>query len=73
MNYFLLQDLTEAEVDAIIITTASKEDIENAIITAKETEGYTWETLLECMPKETTVIDCFNNKNRVYYQEIVRQ
>lgn len=67
MNYFLLQDLSEAEVDAIIITTASKEEIENAIAKAKETKDYTWETLIESMPEGTTVIDCFNNKNRIYY------
>lgn len=66
-NYFLLQDLAEAEVDAIIITTASKEEVESSICEAKEQDGYTWECLLECLPKGTEVIDCFNNKNRVYY------
>ena len=67
MNYFLLQDLEEGVVDSIIITTASKEQIENAIAEAKELDCYSWEDIQERLPEGTQVVDCFNNKNRIYY------
>ena len=67
MNYFLLHDLTEDKVDAIIITEYPKEVIENSIAKAKESEDYTWETLIENMPVGTSVVSCFNQDNRIYY------
>ena len=67
MNYFLLQDLESARVDAIIITTATKEEIKTAIAKAKEKEDYTWEDLVESLPSGTQVVDCFSAENRIYY------
>ena len=67
MNYFLLQDLSEGTVDAIIVTSASKEEIEEAIRKAKEVDDYTWEHLIESMPDNTKVIDCMNANDRIFY------
>ena len=67
MNYFLLKDLSEGEVDAIIITKASKEEVEENIATAKEKDDYTYEDLLKCMPEGTEVVDCFKKDNILYY------
>ena len=67
MNIFLLQDLDDSNIDAVIITTATKEEIQESISRARAVEDYTWEVLLENMPSNTIVLDCFNKNNRVYY------
>lgn len=67
MNYFLLQDLESGKVDAIIITPAPKEEIVNLIAKAKETEDYNWEDLINSLPRDTYVVECFSEKNRIYY------
>ena len=68
MNYFLLQDLESGKVDAIIITSASREEVQNLVYKVKDIEDYTWEDLKEMLPEDMTLIECFNDeKCRIYY------
>ena len=68
MNYFLLQDLESGKVDAIIITSASREEVQNLVYKVKDIEDYTWEDLKEMLPKDMYLIECFNDeKCRIYY------
>ena len=62
-----LKDLSTGCVDALIIYEASsEEDIENAIIKAKEKDFYAWEDLLDALPKDCKVFDKWSYGS-IYY------
>ena len=68
MNYFLLQDLESGKVDAIIITSASREEVQNLVYKVKDIEDYSWEDLKEMLPEDMHLVECFNDeKCRIYY------
>lgn len=68
MKIFLLQDLCEDCVDAVIVANVStKEDIENAINKAKENPDYQWDDLLEALPNDCVLYDKWNGVEVVYY------
>jgi len=57
-NIILLKDLSEDKVDAVIIAKKSTaQDVEKAILKAKEEKEYDWqfEDLLESMPNDCKV------------------
>lgn len=66
-NYFILKDLGTGDIDAVIITKASKEEVLECISKAKMVEDYTYETLIENLPKDAEVVECFNKSNIIYY------
>ena len=66
-DYFLLQDLDDGEVDAIIITTKTEDVIKEIISEVKSRENYTWEDILSAMPENTKVIECFSKTRRIFY------
>ena len=68
MAVFLLKDLADDSVDAVILSvTSSQEEIENAIREVKQIDGYTWEDIYDALPSDCTVYDKWSNLKQIYY------
>lgn len=67
-NVFFLEDLEDAAVDAVIITAAKREEIQEAIDeTKRRLEGeWSWEEVKNAMPEGTVIIDKWTHC-KVYY------
>ena len=68
-NIFFLKDLDEDCVDAVIITEATKQEIENIIAKVKEERSgeYQWEDFINAMPEDTEIYDKWNHIESIYY------
>ena len=65
---FLLKDLSEDSVDAVIIAeTSTEEEIESAICKAKEKDDYQWEDLVEALPDDCQIYDKWADLKNIYY------
>ena len=71
---YLLRDMSNRSVDGIIISQSStKQDIEDAIYAAKEIAEecgeYTWNTIIEKLPKDCEIFDAYDNTTvqSIYY------
>ena len=67
MKVIFLQDVSDATIDAVIITkTSSKEDVQKAINKAREIEYYNMDDVVQALPKDCEVYDRWSNEI-VYY------
>lgn len=66
---FLLKDLSDGSVDAVIVSkTSTKEEIEDAIIAAKQKDGYDWNDIIEALPNDCECYDIWSsNLEKIYY------
>ena len=66
---FLLKDISDSKVDAVILSkTSTKEDIENAIITAKQSDDWSWDDILRELPADCEIYDVWSgNLDEVFY------
>lgn len=65
---YLLKDLSNNDVDAVIIAeTSTKEEIEEVIDKVKEIDCYTWEDLIEALPNDCEVYDRWSDLKSLYY------
>ena len=69
MKIYLLKDLAEGCVDAVITAeTSTEEDISEAIYRAKEKEDYQWDDLVDELPEDCTIYDVWSRKIKdIYY------
>ena len=64
---YFLKDMCEDCVDAVIIATVStKEEIEQAITEAKQSDCYAWEDILNALPMDCEVYDRWGSEV-IYY------
>lgn len=67
LNIFFLKDMSEDCVDAVIIAkTSTKEEIENAIKSAKQIGNYTWEDIIDALPYDCEIYDRWSSET-IYY------
>lgn len=66
-NIYFLKDLDEGCIDAVVIAkTSTKEQIQDAIYKARQTEHYTWDNILDHLPEDCQVYDKWNFET-IYY------
>ena len=58
MTVYFLKDIAEDCVDAVIIAeTSTKNEIEDAILDAKQNDEYQWQDIVDALPDDCTIHD----------------
>lgn len=64
---FLLKDMEERTIDAVIISkTSTAEEIQSAIDRAREIEDYQWDDIVEALPDDCEIISSSEMKTVIY-------